>query len=625
MERDYLLKYKEKLSKLSEEEKLKRDLYIKDLASGKLQGPPTYYPSIDQPWLEHFNVERMHSLKNDKTIYQDIYELNKDHLKEVCIEFFGAKITYKKLFENIDNAAKSFKKMGVKSGDFVTICCAGTPELIYSVYALAKIGAVANLMAPYFEQDQMIERIKDCESNLVLVMDKFYNRIKDAISQTDIKNIVIMPTLNSSVLRFIPQKNDIKYEDNMMQWNKFIDISKNEPNTEVFPYIKDYPLCLVYSSGTTGSSKAILLTHDSFQNSVLSYQSNKFDINRGQKMYQIIPPWYSTGLNTSIHLALHGGVIVFQDPRFERDVFVKNIIKHKINYAVAPTSMFEGFLDEKNVKGKKIPNLENPFEGGEPLPAEVKYEIEDVWEKMGCKSKLTAGYGQCECGATVTSPSQYIYHHVGSVALPIPGVTIAIFDDNNNELPFNIRGNIYIDTPCGMKEYYKNPQATQEYFFEDGYGHKWSKTGDIGFISPNGDLFISGRKSDFTMIGSKKVFNFDVEAPVMMLKDIKNCDCLPFNKDGEIKLALHIIFDDKYKDIYSDKDKLQQRLGEIQRLVFNECEDIDMVPELFKIRESFPYKPSGKRDIEKLKSETDSFIYMNRNESISKGISRKRK
>lgn len=618
-------KYKSKIESLSEEEHNLRDYYLQDLASGKILGPQVGYPSIDRPWLSNVNIDKLHEIKNDKTIYQDILEQNKDYLDDICIEFFGAKIKYRTLFEKIDNTAKAFVKMGVKPGDYVTICCAGTPELIYSVYALSKIGAVANLMAPYFEKNQMIDRITDCKSNILVVMDKFYNDIKDAIDASIIEKIIVTPTLNSSPLHILPNKDKVECDNvDIINWNYFLDSSTNEKDVEVFPYEENYPLCLVYSSGTTGASKAILLTNDSFQYSVLSYNANKFDINRGQKMYQIIPPWYSTGLNTSIHLALHSGVTVFQDPRFERDVFVKNVIKHKINYAVAPTSMYEGFLDKKNTLFKKLKCFENPFEGGEPLPYEVKQLIETVWKKMGCNSKLTAGYGQCECGATVTSPSQHFNHHDGSVALPIPGVNLAIFDDDNHELGFNQRGNLYVETPCGMREYLNNKKATDEYFYYDEYGHRWNKTGDIGYIETNGDLFLLGRASDYVNVRNKKIYGFDVEKPIMVLDEIDNCDCLSYNHEGEEKLALHIIFNPEYLKTHDMEDCIKY-FQDIQRLIYEEYNDLDAVPEYFKVRKEFPYKPSGKRDIEKLKAEQDSFIYVDKVSTLTLSNIRKRK
>lgn len=600
---------------------------ITRISNGQDFGFNCGYATIDRPWQNYFKMENFYDIKNDMTIYQDIVKNNKDYLDNLALLYFGAKITYGELFKNIDKTAKSLEEYGIKKGDFVTVCCAGIPECIYTVYALAKIGAIANLMAPYFDKDQMTARINDCESKTLIVMDKFHPQINNAIKKSSIEQTIVIPTLNSSPLRFIPQKDKIKLNYvNESWWNQFIKDGRNREIPATFQYEKNYPLCMVYSSGTTGASKAIVLSHDSFQYSVLSYEANTVDVIRGQKMYQIIPPWYSTGLNTSIHLPLHKGLMIFQDPRFERDVFVKNIVKEKVDYAVAPTSMYEGFLDEKLIKGKKLTNFANPFEGGEPLTSEVKGKIENNFKRMGVDSKIKIGYGQCECGAQATSQSQHIEHVEGSVGIPIPGVMISIFDDDFKELRYHQRGNILVNTPCGMIGYFNRPDATENYFHYDECGVRWNCTGDIGYMSENGDLFIEGRKEDFTMIDGKKIYNFDIENPIRPLSDIKNCDCIGRpNEDGTFNLGLHIIFTDQNKDKYSDPETLMNRLSDFQAIIYDKYQDIDMVPSYFKVRDDFPYKPSGKRDIEALGKETEGFIYIDKSYLLENNQLKKRK
>lgn len=629
MKKEEIISLKNMILNMSNIPSEQKDIIISEIDSGKYYDFASGYATIDKPWQRYFKMDKLNSIKNDSTIYQDILKNNTDYLDDVAIMYFGTKITYRQLFDNIDKTAKSLEEYGVRKGDFVTVCCAGIPEAIYTVYALAKIGAIANLMAPYFDKEQMIERINDCESKTIIVMDTFYPQIKDAITKSSIKNTIVIPTLNSSLLRFLPNKNNSKIKldyINETWWKQFVKDGRKRIVPQTFEYVKDYPLCMVYSSGTTGASKAILLSHDSFQNSVLSYDANSIDIIRGQKMYQIVPPWFSTGLNTSIHLPLHSGVIIFQDPRFERDIFVKNIIKQNMDYAIAPTSMYEGFLDEKLIKGKRLTRLANPFEGGEPLPSEVKSKIEANLKKIGCDTTLRVAYGQCECGAQSTSQSQNINHLDGSVGIPIPGVTIGIFDDDFNELKYYERGNILVDTPCGMLEYYKNPEATEKYFYYDSYGRKWSCTGDIGYIAENGDLFVEGRKEDYTIVNGNKIYNFDIESAIQKEEDIKICDCISkHNDNGNKDLGLHIIFDEKYISKYSNRKELEERLKEIQYVIYEKYNNIDMVPCYFKIREKFPHKPSGKRDIEALENETEGFIYVDKGHLITRSLIKKKK
>lgn len=573
------------------------------------------YPTIDKPWYVNYNKNELEKEIQKKTVFQEVYDNNIKFQNDLALEFFGSKINYSTFFKNIEMTAKAFKEYGIKKGDFVTICAAGIPETVYSFYALSKIGAVANMIAPHFEKKDLIARISDCESDTLIIMDEFYPELKEAIKGSRIKNIIILPTLNSSMLRFITKTYKIDSFSNELYWNQFIKDGRKQKETETILYEKDLPLTMVYSSGTTGASKGILLSNDSFQNSIQSYPASGVDISRGQKFYQIIPPWYSTGLSTSIHLPLSYGTSVFMDPRFERDIFVKNIIKAKPNYCVAPTSMYEGFLDEKLVGNKNLSFFNYPFEGGEPLSNEVASKIEKVFKEHGSNAQLRVAYGQCECGAAITTQTQKAENTRGSVGIPLPGVTIGIFDEQFNELKYYERGQILANTPCSMLGYYKNEEATKEYFHIDKNGIKWNCTGDIGYIDEKGNLFVQGRATDYSIIDNEKIYNFDIENILMELDEIKMCDVLEFDNNGTKELAAHIIFTDRVqKEIEENPEYLEEKLFEIKQYIYERTNNEKMVPHRFKIRKSFPYAKSGKRDVSKIKEEKDGFIL------IEKGI-----
>lgn len=579
----------------------------------EFQNDPTGYPAIDKPWERFYDKDEFYKPKTLKTVYQEIYDNNVNYPNDLALEYFYARISFNNLFKNIEKTAKALEEYGVRKGDFVTICAPGMPETIYSFYALSKIGGVANMMAPYFDPKGLVERINECESDLLIVMDSFYNVIKDATDKSRIKNVVVVPTFNTSPLGIISKsKYKLQRNNNEIFWNGFIRDGKGRDETETSSYEKNRPLAMVYSSGTTGASKGILLSNDSFQNSVQSYPTLGINLSRGQKFYQIIPTWYSTGLSTSVHLPLAYGSTVFMDPRFERDVFVKNVIKHKPNYSVAATSIYEGFLDEKLVRNSDLSHFNYPFEGGEPLRSDVAEQINEVFKKHGSDAKLGAAYGQCECGGAITTQTTDDEHSAGSVGIPLPGVTLNIMNENHEMMPYNERGVIYANTPCSMIEYYKNKEATEEYFYIDENGVKWNNTGDIGYVDENGELYVLGRSSDYSVIDGKKVYNFDIENVIMQFDEVSLCDILEkVNEDGTHTVAAHIILDDEFKDaLENDTFALNDLFKRIQDAIYCELKDISFVPSLFKIRTEFPCAPSGKRDIKKMKEETEGFIKM---------------
>lgn len=607
-----LEEYRKKIANLSVNEQKLRDLYLRDLALGKIQGPPTGYASLDKPWLKYYREEAIIDdiSNNSMTAYQMLLDKNKDFPNYIALEYFGKKIKNSEMFKKIDQTANAFSKYGIMEGDFVTICAAGIPETVYSFYALSKIGAVANMISPWFDHNQLVERIEDCKSDMLIIMDKFYPLLKDAIDKSRINKVIIIPTLNSSAISFLQKKPKLK-SNNEIYWNDFFREGKYISNVESVNYKKNQPVVMVYSSGTTGASKGILLTNDSLQSTINAYNHTEIDLSPGHKFYQIIPPWFSTGLSTSIHLPLTSTATVFMDPRFEREVFVKNIIKAKPNYSIAPTSMYEGFLDSKELKNKDLSFFTYPFEGGEPLPLEVRLAIENVFKKHGNNSKLCVGYGQCECGATVTTEVHGVEHPDGTVGVPLPGIELRIVDDNFDEVLYKERGQVLVCTPSSMLEYYNNPNSTNSYFYIDNEGKKWNCTGDVGYIDEDGNLFIEGRASDYSLVNGNKVYNFDVEKVVKTCSDIKIVDVVERkNISCENAMAVHIIFNDNFKSQMNvDSDLIESKIEEIQTAIYDVLGDVSMVPTFFKVRDSFPYAKSGKRDTKALSLEKDGYIF----------------
>ena len=603
MKKEDLLKYKKYLLSFSKEELRQRDLYLKKLATGIIQGPMTNYPSIDKTWLQFMDDEQILKDVPVKNVYQELYDNNKDHLDQIALLYFGAKITFRDFFNNIEATQKALIANGVKKGDFVTISSALNPETLYTFYALAKIGAVANFMSPFFDKDGgMIDRIADCNSKLAIVMDQFMPDLEETLNKSIIEKIVVLPTLNSSPIGFIKNTYIAKKSKNEIKWNKFIKEGKNVEVSNEIPFESQMPLAMVYSSGSTGASNAILLTHDSFENSVHAYPRCGVEIQRAKVYYQVIPPWFSTGISTSAHLPLTYGGTLYMDPRFERKVFVHNNLKLNPAGTIAAISLYQGFLEPKLLTKGNLSNLEIAFQGGEKTELEDIENIEKVFKEYNCNNRLLVGYGQCECGAGICTQTKNTPKDV-TVGIPIPGVKIGIFDENRNELPFNTRGEVLVSTPCSMKGYYKNPVATSEYFYYDDAGEKWNCTGDIGIIQNNGELEVLGRANDYSIIKGCKVYNFDIENAIRKTGFIQNCDVFTDN-DGE--LVAHIILKDLSQTNYSDL------IVAIQESIYNELNEYDYVPEIFKFRDSFPAAKSGKRDTKAMKQEKTGFIKNNK-------------
>ena len=580
------------------------------------KGEKTGYATIDRPWEQFYSGIKKNNIFLDTTPYQGLVIGNKDYPDEKAIEYFGANITFGELLKNIDIVAKSLEEYGVKKGDFVTICSTTTPEVIYIFYALSKIGAVANVISPFYSPEELMSRINECESKVVIMVDKFLPKFKNKLNKEKNKNVIVLPMMNSSLLRLISKRYKIDGKTNETSWKTFLSDGRGRKEAIIDLYEPEKPQAMVYSSGTTGASKGILLSVDSFQKLINAYGNSGFDTSRGQKVYQNIPPWHSTGLSLGINFPLSFGVKVCTDPRFDHDVFIKNVLKFKPEYILTNTSMYQGFTFDKSLrrmKGKSLEFLKYPVEGGETLTEKDVANIEGVFRTHGSTARLLNGYGQCECGATVTTDITSHKFSNSASGIPLPDITtIGVFDDEFRELKYGQRGNIAVKTDIGMIEYFKNQEATEKFFYTDINGDKWSLTGDIGYINEDGSLVVLGRKSDYSIINGNKFYNFDIERAILQSNTVKLCE-IQTHPDDDNRLVAHIVWENEINSLLKKSpEKQEEHLSELQEVVLKAMKSSDAVPYSFCVRDGFPSAQSGKRDIKFVKNDIDNLIEVNK-------------
>lgn len=574
----------------------------------------TGYPSIDKPWLKYY-PKSVHSLKPQEcTVYRGILDNNAGHLDDTAILYFGKDISYRVMFDKVDKCAKALKCIGIREGDCVTLCTAGVPEAIYIVLACSKIGAVANFINPLFSTDQMIARINDTGAKWVFILDEMYSYIGKALAQTSISNVVIIPVYNSmpitikSIAALKGKSSKIlkeKVEYKTLSWNDFEDLADSySENTEI-EYKRNRPVIMVYSSGTTGASKGIVLTNDGINATILDSSSEKFPYERGYRFLQMIPVWFSTGIVLSVLTPLCLGITVIPEPIFNTSSFVKDMLKYKPEMTLVATSIWVSALLDKGFQNIDLTNMKYPMTGGEKIIARTEREINSFLQNHGCKSSLLKGYGMCELGGKVSDSIAFRNgEYSGSVGTPMIGVTVSSFDiDTNKELKYNEHGEIRVYSPGCMKEYYKNETATKEFFYTDDNGVTWGRTGDIGYINVDGVIYILGRATDCAILDNgKKVYLFDIEDVILHDEFISGCKVVATKENGHIVLAAHMTLYNELSE--NDKNKLAYKL------YYYCCKklSIEQVPTKYKFRKSFPVHPNGKRDNSALAADTEGFI-----------------
>lgn len=570
----------------------------------------TGYPSIDKPWLKYYSEAALAMRAPECTVYRNVYDSNKAYPNDTALLYFGNRISYGKLFADVEVCARSLKQIGIQPEACVTICSAGVPESIGLVLACSKIGAIANFINPLFSTEQMIDRINDTEAEWLFVLDAMYPYIEKALPKTCIKNVVVIPVNRSmgtavKMLAALKSKTKSILRANtpcrFMHWNDFEGIgAAYTGNTEEL-YQKDRPVIMVYSSGSTGASKGIVLSNDAANATVIDSLSSGLSYNRGMDFLQMIPVWFSTGIIQSVLLPLTYGISVILEPSFNAGTFVKDVIRYRPFFTLVATSIWLKAIQDKDFQKTNLSFLLYPFTGGEKVLPQGEKEINTFLRDRGCKSPLLKGYGMCELGGKVTD--SLVANKPGSVGIPMADITVSIFDPTTNaELPYGAHGEIRVNSPSHMSEYYKNQKATADYFWTDHNGVTWGCTGDIGYIDEDGLLFVLGRASDSAILDSgKRVYLFDIEEVILQEEMLSGCKVVAVKENGKTVLAAHMTV---RKDAEYNPDTLARR-------IFENCKKQlpdEEIPTKYKFRDSFPVHTNGKQDNHALTQETGGFI-----------------
>lgn len=567
---------------------------------------PTGYPSIDKPWLKYYEHTGLNVIK-EKTVYQVLHERNHDHPTEIALEYFGHKITYQELFQQIEMAKSAFEMAGVKAGDQVAFFTSSAPEVIYGALALCRIGAVANMVNPLFAPKQAKDRIEETGAQIIIVMDQLYVKLREALDCGDstlaIKKVIVIPAAASmpwptKLFAAIKTKVKIPYGGNTITWADFIGGKGRIAQFPDAEYEYDRAFIMVYSSGSSGASKGIVLTNDGICATISYYLSQDFPHSREDRFLQMIPVWFSTGIVMSVLMPLCLGITVILEPVFSGQSFSRDIARFKPSMTLGATSLWLYAMNSKELRNQDLSFLKYPITGGELILGRVEAALNKFFNQHGCKARLLKGYGMCELGSTISS-DDLTHQKPDAAGFPILGVVVAAFDmETGEEKTYNEPGELRVFSPAHMKGYFKNPTATEEFFWQDGTGQVWGRTGDIGYIDEDGFVHVLGRATDFfTPKSGTKQYCFTIENVILKNPAVAQCEVVGVTKDGaEVPMA-HLVLE-------KGVTESEELLAAIHKTCIAEL-DAKCVPCGYRIWDAFPIKNSGKRDMEKIKSTMD--------------------
>lgn len=313
----------------------------------------TGFPSIDKPWLKYYGEEVLHRPLPEGSMYDYLTSCNVDQLDSAALNYFGKKVTHRQMQEKIDVCARALTAYGVRAGDAVSLCVLAMPEAVYLLYAINKIGAIANMLVMNATEAEIHEKLAVTKSKVVITVDLALEKIVQASRETSVKHIIgvslaeSMPCVIGTLYKW---KSKIKQE-NCVLFSEFLKAGQGK-NVE-YPEIKaDAPAVIAYTGGTTGKVKGVLLSNRAANTIAFQYKcaDKVLDFQNGERFLDIIPPFLAYGLFFGVHMALCTCLedVLCPDPAPER--LPKLFTKYRPNHLSGGPLHMEAMTKDRKIQ-----------------------------------------------------------------------------------------------------------------------------------------------------------------------------------------------------------------------------------------------------------------------------------
>lgn len=588
------LKKQEKLKKI-EEKNFKKEIKKEEKLNKK--------NNIKTPWLKYYKEGVPAHLNYPKgTMVGYFLEAVARYPENIAIEYYGRTYTYRAFYEMIRDTAKSLKSQGVKEGDTIAICMPNTPEAILMFYAANMVGALVSLIHPLSAEKEIQNYINGSGAIFLLSLDLVYDKVHNIVDNTCIKKIVIasagdsLKTIKKFLYKFknrgtVPK---IELTDDIMTWNEFINYGYDYQGEIACLKGANDPAVILYSGGTSGDPKGILLTNMNFNALALSCHKMIEQSGEGESILAILPIFHGFGLGVCIHTTLGCGMRVVLVPNFNPKDFGKLLHKHKISIVCGVPSLFES-LTKTSMGKNDLSKLKSAISGGDFMSKDLKNKVDTYFREHGSNAEIRVGYGLTEASAAicVTPTGEY---RESSIGVPFPDTYIKVVRvGTHDEVPYGEDGEICISGPTVMMGYLNNLEETIQTLQIHEDGRTWLHTGDVGSMDKDGFVYFKQRVKRIIISNGYNLYPSYIETIINSHPDVFTSTVIGIPHPKKVQVAkAYIVLKDGVKP---SKD--------VEKSIRLHCEKNlarYSLPAVYEFRESLPKTLVGKvayRELEK--------------------------
>ena len=551
-----------------------------------------------------------------KTIYELLVGSAEGWLDEPAVDFEGRIISFRSFIKNVDDTARAFKAAGVSRGDAVTVSMPNIPQALYCFYALSKIGAVPSMVHPLSSADEICQLLTISKSVMLAAVDLFFDKNLKAANEYAKKtgrNIKVVVTSVGDELRGIKKlayeaanRKKVRGKDlpgNVLKWTDFI---KNGRTAEAETYgfgngkKEDETAVILYSGGTTGTPKGIMLTDlninaEAIQTLAVSGETRI----PGLRMLSVMPLFHGFGLGIGIHMPLVYGVECVLMPRFSVEGYAKILRTKKPNFIPGVPTLFEALLRTESLKDADLSFLKGVFCGGDTLPPDLKDRVDAFLREHNASVQIREGYGTTEC-VTASCLTPRNYNRRGSIGTPYPDTYYMIAARGTTDpVEPGKEGEICLRGPSVMKGYVNDEEETANALKRHGDGLVWLHTGDLGVMDEDGFVYFRQRLKRVIISSGYNIYPSQVEAVISAHPAVRLCCVIGVKDSYKMERVKAFVVTEKG---FAAGDELAEEIKKYCREKMIKV----AVPKEIEFRDDLPRTLVGKVDYRKLEEQERS-------------------
>ncbi len=446
-----------------------------------------------------------------------------------AIVFEGKRHTFSQLNERANRLGNALSNLGVQKGDRVAILQVNTAQCVEAYFAAAKLGAIYVPLNFRARGNELVYMLNSSEANTLLIGERYIdlaNSIKSEMAS--VKNFISLDG---------PSEGMLYYEDTLLS------SSADDIFTEIGD---DDTTILMYTAGTTGFPKGVMLSHNSFTIYVLDNVSPA-DPESEEKNILTVPLYHVAGIQAMM-AAVYGGRTMVMERQFDPKEWLELVETEKVSRAMIVPTMLKQILEHPDFSKHDLSSMKVITYGAAPMPLDV---IKRAVETFPGVNFINA-FGQTETASTITTlgPEDHVItgteeekakklKRLSSIGRPMADVEMRIIDEDGNELPQGEVGELVARGPRVMAGYWKDQEKTDKTIDKEG----WVHTSDMGYVDEAGYFFLSGRATDMIIRAGENISPEEVEAVLQAYAKVDDVAIIgvPDENWGEVPLAVIVL------------------------------------------------------------------------------------